>query len=276
MKKQLSKIVCLGISVMCLLCACGSADSDTKNSESKVDNDVVVENEEEKVNPNIQATITAIDEIGEVSLESKGKIEAAVALYNKLTVEEQSQITNYANLEAAQAQYDGLAETESNRLIDTYSAKFDADYDKVEGITWYMHKNMPEYIDERCYIIPYLGVRGEDAWICIRYNYTESDWIFWESLTIVADGQKYTEYVGSFNTVRDNDGGVVWEWYDKVLNVNVPMENATIQMMETIANSTETIIRFQGDDYSYDLTVTDADKQMIRDALELYRGFVAY
>lgn len=41
-------------------------------------------------------------------------------------------------------------------------------------------------------------------------------------------------------------------------------------MLRQIAGSNETIIRFQGNDYSHDLTVTKTDKTIIADVLALY------
>ena len=45
-------------------------------------------------------------------------------------------------------------------------------------------------------------------------------------------------------------------------------------MLQAIADSEETIIRFEGDEYYYDLYVTDKDKQMIRDTLTLYEAMI--
>ncbi len=47
------------------------------------------------------------------------------------------------------------------------------------------------------------------------------------------------------------------------------------EMLQKIAESNETIIRFQGDDYHYDLTVTKTDKEIIRDVLDLYKALLA-
>ncbi len=44
---------------------------------------------------------------------------------------------------------------------------------------------------------------------------------------------------------------------------------------EDIAESNETIIRFQGDDYHYDLVVTKKDKKIISDVLALYGALIA-
>ena len=215
----------------------------------------------------------AINKIGNVSLSSKDAIQAAKTAYDALSADAKNLVTNYKVLEDAQNKYDTLWSAEKQRIITEYTKKFEKDSDPVEGITWYMHKNMPDYIDSRCYIIPYIGVRGNSPWLCIRYNYTNDDWIFWENLHIVVDGQKYYKAVGYFNTTRDNDTEV-WEYYDEALDVNQAMNTKDIEMLKAIANSSETIIRFEGDDYHYDLYVSKKDKDMIRDALALYEALL--
>ena len=221
----------------------------------------------------VDAVISAIDALGTITLESKAAITEAKSKYNELTADEKAAVTNYNALEAAETTINDLAKAEKERVLNEYSGKFNIDEDKVENVSWYMHKNMPYYIDTRCYIIPYLGIRGDNAWICIRYNYTGDDWVFWENLSIVADGKKYTKTFSYYNIVRDNESGYVWEYYDEPLDINASMDTREIEMLSAIANSEETIIRFQGDDYAYDYTVTAADKNMIKDALAIYSAF---
>lgn len=216
---------------------------------------------------------SAIEAIGTVTLDSRDAINAARALYNTLTDEEKQLVTILNILETAETTYESLWEAEKQRIITEYSKKFDIDSDPIEGISWYMHENMPNYIDTRSYIIPYIGVQGKSVWMCIRYNYTADSWIFWENLTIMVDGVKYYKYVGYYNTTRDNDTEV-WEYWDECLNYNQSMDSDEIQMLKAIANSSETIIRFQGDDYYYDLYVSDKDKEMIRDTLALYEAML--
>jgi len=216
---------------------------------------------------------TAIDAIGKVTLDSKEAIAAARALYDALSADEKALVTNYATLETAEADYAAAWEAERQKIIKEYSKKFEIDKDPIEGISWYMHDNMPNYIDVRSYLIPYIGVRGNNVWMCIRYNYTADDWIFWENLTISVDGDKYYKLVGYYNTIRDNDTEV-WEYWDECLKYNQAMDSDQIKMLKAIANSNETIVRFQGDNYHYDLYVKEADKKMIRDALALYEAML--
>ncbi len=277
MKRNLTSIAtvfCLIFAILCLTCSCGGSDNkqDATGASQVTDADKPAETEADKIDD----VIAGIDAIGTVSLESKAKIDEAKKLYNALSSSEKEKVSNYSVLEAAETQYKALAKAEKDKVLENHKSKFEADHDKVENITWYYPLNMPEYIDERSYIIPYIGVQNDNMWICVRYNYTEDDWVFWESLTIVADGEKFVKYVGPFNTVRDNDGGVVWEWYDDALDLNAAMDTKELQNLEKIANAKETIIRFQGDEYSYDLTVSEKDKAMIRDVLAMYSEYIKY
>lgn len=224
---------------------------------------------------NAAKVVDLIDAIGKVTLDSKTAIETAKEQYNTLSSKEKQLVSNYNTLKEAESQYNALVKAQKEATIQKYSSKFEIKEDKVDQLKWYLHEDMPEYIDTRCYIVPYIGVKNNVPWICIRYNYTEDDWIFWESLTIVADDQRYTKYVGSFETTRDNGGGEVWEYYDEVLDRNQALNSKDLQMLQAIADSEETIIRFQGDDYHYDYIVTKTDKSIIRDVLALYSALMS-
>lgn len=267
MKKLLA--ILLSVVFVLSLTACGATSEQKAEDGQPTSNSQQVE---DKVTP----VIESINEIGTVSLESKEKIENAKKLYNALSAEDKSKVTNYSALEAAETQYQALAKAEKDNAVSTHKSKFDVEYDKMENITWYYPKNMPEYIDERCYLIPYIGIQNDNIWICVRYNYTEDDWVFWKNLSILVDGEKSTKVVGSFNTVRDNEGGVVWEYYDDAFNINEPMDSNAIQKLEKIGNSQETIVRFEGDEYYYDLTVSNEDKSMIKDVVAFYSAFLKY
>ena len=99
------------------------------------------------------------------------------------------------------------------------------------------------------------------------YNYTGDDWVFFKEVTFAVDDARYTKHVNYSDVLRDNDHGDVWEVYD---TGNV--YESDIEIFRAIANSTKTIIRFQGDDYNYDLTVSDKDKAAIREVLTAYEA----
>lgn len=138
------------------------------------------------------------------------------------------------------------------------------EYDKVEKITWYYHKNHPEYIDICCYIYPYIGRRDNgETWLRVILNYTNDQWIFWEKATFSVDGENTYKSFSRNELIRDNDTEV-WEYAD------FSPDASDILLLKSIANSTETIIRFQGDNYHYDHVVTSNEKTAIMDVLTAY------
>lgn len=220
------------------------------------------------------AVIDSIDAIGDVTLDARSAIEESRTQYNALTSDEKTLVTNYSTLEAAETTLDTLVKEEKQNLLNEYLPKFDVNEDKVEGITWYMPKNEPQYINERCYVTAYVGVKGDEVWMCNRFNYTGDNWVFYNKIILSADGEKIEKDIGSFATTRDNGGGDVWEYYDEPLRINADTDLEEIQFMAKIADAQDAIIRFKGNDYSYDYTVSSTDKQMIRDAIELYRALL--
>lgn len=61
----------------------------------------------------VEATIKAINEIGEVTLDSKAKIEKAESLYNALSDELKAKVTNATTLTAARATYNDLVSVDN-------------------------------------------------------------------------------------------------------------------------------------------------------------------
>lgn len=245
---------------------------DTLEKQAKIDNVIALIDD-------VVASIDATD--GLVTLESADIINAAGDAYNKLSEEDKAKVTNSSKLELAQI---GLGvvlmgeeeklKAEKEKIIQKHSSKFNIETDAVEGITWCFPKNKPQYVDTRSYLVPYIGVRDGKAWICIRYHYTDDDWVFWQGLKIVADGMKYTKTVKYSDVKRNNANGDVWEYYDEVLRIEQKMDTDEIVMLKQIANSKETIIRFQGDKYHSDYYVTKEDKAMIKDVLALYEALL--
>ena len=209
-----------------------------------------------------------IDAIGEVTLESGEAIDAANEAYKALSAEDQGKVANAGALETAATALKDLRKAQAESLL----AGMRLDEDKVRGLRFYNPKGWTYYdgdtwaADKRCFILPYLGQDSTSTWIRLVYNYTGDDWVFFEKVLMNIDGEQRTESFNYFDIVRDNGGGRVWEYID------VEVSNSDIDWLWDIANSTETIIRFQGDDYSHDMTVSDTDKAALRDCLTVYEA----
>ncbi len=142
------------------------------------------------------------------------------------------------------------------------------DYDKVQKLTWYQHKDQPQYADICCYIYPYIGrMDTGKTWLRVVLNYTDAQtdagWIFFNKVTFSVDGENTTKAFSRSEITRDNDTEV-WEIADFEPNAT------EVVLLRSIADSDETIIRFEGDEYYEDHVVTDKEKSAIVDVLIAY------
>ena len=218
---------------------------------------------EEKEKAKINLVVKSIEDIGDVTLDKSELITTARKNYDSLTDEEKAKVSNYANLEAAESKIKELKNAEFTKS----ASKLDKEYDKVEGITWYFPKTLPEYIDTRCYLLPYIGVDSSKSWVVIRFNYTGDDWVFWKKVIIVVDGEKYTISPNYFDIEHDNEYGSVWETYD-----HTNTSATDLEMLAKIAKSNETIVRFEGDSNLKDYTIPAKDKEAIQNVLDAYNS----
>ncbi len=209
-----------------------------------------------------------IDSIGTVTLDSETAIFSAQTLFNCLDVNEQRRVSNTEILKAASSRLEVLKsqeEAERKRLAKKAIAKLKQKRDNIDDTTWYHPSNYPYYVNSRSYVLPYIGQSGRSTWLRLRFHYTGNDWIFWNSITISVDGTMYYKYYDYFEVTRDNGSGDVWEFVD------ISPSSEDIQMLTAIADSKETVVRFEGD-YKYDLTIRKADKTAIKEVLAAYEA----
>lgn len=297
----LAMVICL------LLCACGKSDAaiacenlinaigevtlDSKDAIEAAENAYSALTDEEKesiseskeilvksrtlfdnavMKANAEKVISAIDAIGVVTLDSKERIDTAKGMYDALSEAEKNLVDNYSVLITAESDYSVLHEEERQKIIDELLPRFDVRFDRVTNEQHYVPNAMPKHIDDYSFVIPYIGTRDNLICIKIRYNYVGKDAIFWKSLAIMADEQRYTLDVKYNNVTRDYSTLPYFECYDQDLTFNTPLDDSNIQMLKAISEADEAIVRFKGDAYRYDHTVTKQEKEAIRDVIELY------
>lgn len=242
-----------------------AADAELQGYVSKLD---VLEAAEVQLST-LKAQVVAelIDAIGTVTLDSKAAIEEAKTAYNSLTAADREYVSNAEVLTEAVAALKALRSAEAQKLL-ANMRKVD---DPVRNLAFYYPNVFPYYAaygywgaDVRCFALPYLGIQGDSVWMRLVCDYTSGDWVFFEKITFAVDDQRYYKYFNYYDVVRDNGYGKIWEYVDIVV------EAEEIEMLRAIADSTTTIIRFEGDNYYDDFTVTQADKNAIRDMLKIY------
>ncbi|AMY68204.1 hypothetical protein [Frigidibacter mobilis] len=135
--------------------------------------------------------------------------------------------------------------------------------DRIEGITWYQHPNQPKYLNSRSTAYLYIGRRGEAGPPFLRLNiqYTASEWLFVRHVIAWHDGIKEPLTSGPFE--RDNNS-VIWEWVD------VAPSAVQVEILRSLAGAKEAVLRFEGDKYRRDVTLSAGDKAALREVLEAF------
>ena len=211
--------------------------------------------------------VNLIDNMGEVTLSSKDTIQTIREKYDAASPEAQAAVTNYAAFQDAEATYQALEEAAAEEMRAAGQealGRMRIEEDKVRQATFYYPNNIPRYINDRTYALCYVGKTASSTWVRIVYDYVGSDWIFWDELYFQIDGAMYSRSISYFDIERDNQAYKVWEYID------FTAQSSDLELFAAIADSDEAIIRFQGDSGRYDLTVSQADKDAIRDALAAY------
>ena len=213
---------------------------------------------------NVESLINAI---GDVTLQSSEAITAAQTAYDELTTGQKDRVTNLQVLTDAKARLEELKQQEVQKLLSNMNVENDA----VRGMKFYYPKAIPRgssywYTNVRSFALPYIGTNtsGGKPWLRMIFNYTGSNWIFFEDITVAVDDERYYFYYDYFDVERDNNGGEVWEYVDD------SVASYTLEMLRDIVDSETVIIRFEGDSKYRDITMSASDKEAIRQVLEAY------
>jgi len=167
-------------------------------------------------------------------------------------------------------------------------------FDKVEGMTWYEDRGLSNVSAKEAYkreaedlktyldaltetgqkngglkyasqVYTYMGQSAKtgDSWIRLVIKYVGPNWLFVNHYKFVVDGTSYELSSGTSDEVvrKTQPGGV-----SEVLDIRLP--DKYLPMVEAIANSKETILRFYGKDEIGDHTVTKAEKLAMRHILD--------
>jgi len=137
--------------------------------------------------------------------------------------------------------------------------------DEVRGITWYRHKNSPAYVNSRSDLHLYFG-KKDDMVTPLRLviEYVAEDWLFIKEFIIKADDQTFSIPAGYSMMERDNGYGGIWEWYDQEVTKD------DLAMVSAVIASQKAVIRYNGNQYYRDRTITQKEKQALKEILDAY------
>ena len=236
-----------------------------KNIQELVSNyDLLVSSEQEHSQLKVENANFLISSIGKVTVDSEIAINKAKTAYSSLTEDEKNLVENRDTLFAAEVEFPKVVAAAKEAAGKAALATLRTEEDSFEEISWYYPKSYPQYINKRSFVLPYMGSQGGKLWLRLKFNYYGEDWIFYKEATIKIDGDTYSYTFDYFDMVRDNHRSKVWETAD------ISVSNEDIKTLEKIANSKSAVVRFYGDEYYYDLTISATDKQGIANLLTAY------
>ncbi len=135
--------------------------------------------------------------------------------------------------------------------------------DEIEGTTWNYDPSSPRYNNSDAFHL-YFATKGDFAYpLRLKISYHANDWLFINSFVVVADGQRFERNHTRFE--KDNNHKI-WEWYDE------PMTQDDKKMIEAVINSKKAIIRFYGDKYHNDRTVSQQKKLALKNILTAHEA----
>ncbi len=138
--------------------------------------------------------------------------------------------------------------------------------DEVRDLVSYTHKDSTEFLNSGsefyCYVI-----KGNDTrpTLRLKIQYVADEWLFVRRFTVKAGESTFEiDASGLGEMERDNEGGKIWEWYDR------PVDAELKKMLTAIAASDRAILRFEGDQYRKDLEINSRDCDRLRSVLAVH------
>lgn len=135
------------------------------------------------------------------------------------------------------------------------------DTDELKGITWISHRNAPVLAN---YVSIYFGSSKDSAAnypLRVKFQYYGDDWLFVRSVTVKADEKVYE--LGRLDFERDHSSGSVWEWID------MPVKDH--EMLNHWMTAKRVVIRFDGDQYHKDFTLTQGQQTQLREVYQAWK-----
>lgn len=155
-------------------------------------------------------------------------------------------------------------EAEYKALQKRAVANLRRDRDEVEHITFYTAPSTPKNVANNWHLYIAMPDKGR-PYLRFKWMYTSDDWLFIRKITLSVDGNKLGSVPMNFFSVkRDNGYGQIWEWQDE------GVRDADVSFFKMLANSKKTIIRYEGDKYYKDRTLSESEKKAFIQVLAAY------
>lgn len=151
--------------------------------------------------------------------------------------------------------------------IKELTPKFTENFDEFKSVTWVKPKSAPKYLSMTGYYT-YFDLnenrQPENLRFVIQYM-QNNDWLFIRKYVFLIDGKTY-----EFNNPdmeRDNDTRT-WEWSD----TGVTQDHEAKAIVRAIRNAKEVKVRFIGDTYHNDKTLTQEQIKSITEPIDYFEA----
>jgi len=230
-------------------------------------------NPAEATGPARQAeTVTTADAEKEQAIaEAAEALEKAQADFDEKNFLAALKSAEEANALHASDEADSLIRECKDELLKRMSGLIRKEVDDMEGITWIYPKNENGIIqhNNRTTAYAYLGTsEGSAPWVRLCIGFHSGDWIFMEKIKFLSkqpDGDKTYEFSVSYDDRSTKVDGGIFEWIDKNMDLS-----SRSKLRDVVAKGQKTDVRFTGDDYHKDATLTDAQQKNLRLLLVYY------
>jgi hypothetical protein len=133
--------------------------------------------------------------------------------------------------------------------------------DEIEDIDWYIPR-----IEPCREIHAYIGKKNDTVWLRFRMAYCASDWLFVHSAVFKVDGEKYELHYGILDDWERKYSSSVQEWKDVVVDAYI------WNIINKIADSEKTLMRYEGQQSSSDREISTAEKLALKDVILAYQA----
>lgn len=236
--------------------------------------ELIEQAEDEIMQLQANEVIAHIDAIGTVTLDSGSAIDLAQDEFDNLPSLVAEKVTNNETLMEAQDTLSLLQLTEKYTKLNTILEQFTVTENTSTGANVYFSPHQPQYANEQSYVLPFI-MESEIAYLDapttyvsgLTFNYNGQDWIFFDSIAITTDSESYSYEFKSYDINRQTGYGEVVE------QTTLFIGNDDIDMIADMATSGEVVVRFIGDDGSFDLTLSTDEQWSLGVLAEAYQYF---
>jgi len=219
--------------------------------------------------PAHNAGLTKMDVIIRINKTPVTSVDEFKAAVKSLDPSKECELTGYRAIQSKAGKVSwkrGSVKTTPVKLRDLFLNAMRTKADEVRETVSYTHRDSTEFVNTSsefyCYV---MTSKNSKPTLRLHIQYVAEDWLFVRRFTIKAGESTFALDASDLGAVeRDNDGGKIWEWYDR------PVEPKLKEMLLTVIKSSSGILRFEGDKYQKDIPISDDDRGRLTAVMALH------